>query len=172
MTADALTSKLRFIAIDAELATAARSGAAAFAERFGVRVRGFDFVRENWIEANVAHLARVPRTSPFGAYLAVELATGEVVGTCAFVTGSRDLEVEIAYGTLPAHEGRGIAKEMAREFVRIARDSNAVDRVFANTLREPNASTRVLRAVGFSGRHDVDHPEDGAIWRWDLSLRD
>lgn len=172
VTSAPLDSKLHFLEIDAELASAARSGAAAFSERFGVRVPDFDFVRENWIEANIAHLARVPRPSPFRAYLAVETATGEVVGTCAFVTGPMEREVEIAYGTSPAHEGRGVAKAMARELVRLARESGDVDIVFANTLREPNASTRVLQAVGFGGRRAVDHAEDGPIWRWDFSLRD
>ncbi len=162
--------RLRFLPIDAALASVAASGASAFAERHGVRVTDFEFLRREVIEPNLAHLARVPRAAPFGAYLAVESATSEAVGTCAFVTGPQGREVEIAYFTFPPHEGRGIATAMAFELVAIARASGAVDLVCAHTLRELNASTRVLAHTGFGGRRDLVHPEDGPIWRWELPL--
>jgi len=161
---------LRFLPIDSELASVARSGSAAFATRYGVRVPDFDFFVREVVEPNIAHLQRVPRQPPFGAYLAIQAATSTAVGTCAFVTGPREREVEIAYFTFPSHEGRGIATAMALELVRIARESKAVDVVFAHTLREPNASTRVLAHLGFGNRTELVHQQDGPIWRFELAL--
>lgn len=163
-------ARLRLLPIDAELASVARSGAQAFAVRYGLRVPDFDFLLEQVIEPNVAHLERVPRAAPFGAYLAVEASRSEAVGACAFVTGPREREVEIAYFTFPPHEGRGIATAMALALVDVARASGALDTVYAHTLREPNASTRVLARAGFGGPRDVVHAEDGPIWRWELPL--
>ena len=168
--ADAHRVALRLLEIDAELGSVARSGAAAFATRYGVRTLDFEVLVREVIDANVAHLARVPRSKPFGAYLAVETATSTVVGACAFVTGPHEREVEIAYATLKPHEGRGIATAMALELVAVARNSNLVDVVFAHTLRESNASTRVLARAGFGNRTDLVHQQDGPIWRFELAL--
>jgi len=162
--------RLRLVPIDAELQSVARSGAQAFAVRYGLRVHDFDFLRAQVVEPNVAHLERVPRAAPFGAYLAADSGSSEAVGTCAFVTGPIGREVEIAYFTFPPHEGRGIATAMALALVDVARASGAVDTVCAHTLREPSASTRVLARAGFGGRRDVVHAEDGPIWRWELPL--
>lgn len=161
---------VRLLPIDAELESVARSGSAAFATRYGVRVEDFDFFVRDVLDPNVAHLQRVPRAAPFGAYLAIEKTNSTAVGACAFVTGPREREVEIAYFTFPAHEGRGIATAMTLELVRIARESKAIDVVFAHTLREPNSSTRVLARAGFGGRTDLVHAEDGPIWRFELAL--
>ena len=161
---------LRFLPIDAELASVARSGSAAFTTRYGVIADDFDFFVRDVVEPNIAHLQRVPRAVPFGAYLAVEAATSTAVGACAFVTGPHERAVEIAYFTFPTCAGRGIATAMALELVTIARGSKLVDVVFAHTLRESNASTRVLARAGFGNRMDLVHPEDGPIWRFELTL--
>ncbi|MCY2960133.1 MAG: GNAT family N-acetyltransferase [Planctomycetota bacterium] len=162
--------RLRFLPIDDALASVAQSGVGAFAAAYGVRVHDFDFLHRQVVEPNIAHLRRMPRAAPFGAYLAVDLADSQVVGTCAFVAGPADRAVEIAYFTLPPFEGRGIATAMALELVRIARDSRAVDVVHAHTLREANASTRVLARAGFGGHRDLVHPEDGPVWRFELPV--
>lgn len=162
---------LRLLPIDAELLSVADSGAAAFAQRYGVRVRAFDELCTVALAPSAVHLEKHPRAAPFGLFLAVERATSEVVGTCAFTFAPVDRAVEIAYGTLKPFEGRGVAKAMAAELVAIARGSGAVDLVYAHTLREANASTRVLRHAGFRLAAEIEHPEDGPVWRWELALR-
>lgn len=163
--------KLRLLAIDAGLASVAQSGAAAFAERHGVRVHDAAFLLRDVLEPNLALLERLPREAPFGAYLAVDTSTNEVVGTCAFVTGPIDGTTEIAYFTFPPYERRGIAGAMARELVTIARAEGSVHTLCAHTLRGESASTRVLAHLGFANRGEIVHPEDGTVWRWELSLR-
>ena len=120
------------------------------------------------LEQTLALLTRDPRPAPWGAWLA--RAGGAAVGTCAF-KAAPDAQgaVEIAYMTFPAHEGRGHAKAMAAELVRIAAAGGA-RMAIAHTLREQNASTRCLTRNGFALAGEVIDPEDGPVWRWEKVL--
>ena len=113
-------------------------------------------------------LTRDPRPEPWGSYLASVGA--ETVGICAF-KAAPDAEgtVEIAYMTFPAHEGRGHATAMAAALVDVAAAPGAL-LVIAHTLREDNASNRVLKRNGFAFVGDVMDPEDGLVWRWEKRL--
>ncbi len=112
-------------------------------------------------------LTRDPRPAPWGAYLAS--AREDVVGTCAFKSApDKAGVVEIAYMTFPAFEGRGHAGAMAGALVEIARSAGAA-LVIAHTLPKENASTRALRRNGFAFAGETIDPEDGLVWRWELS---
>lgn len=105
--------------------------------------------------------------APWIGYLAVE--NGAVVGFCAFKSAPKDGEAEIAYATMPEHESRGVATAMARDLIRIATEAAPQVRITAQTLPEDNASTAILRKLGFRRRSDVQHPEDGLVWDWALA---
>ena len=77
--------------------------------------------------------------------------------------------VEIAYGIVPAFQGRGYATEPAAAAVAFAFGYGRVHLVQAHTLPTPNASTRVLGKCGFVHSGEVVHPEDGLVWRWERS---
>jgi len=115
-----------------------------------------------------AMLAAWPREPRFGGYLAV--AEGDlVIGTCGFRRGPSSLgEVEIAYFTFPPYEGRGHATRMAQELVAIAQASPSVRRIIAHTLPKRGASTRILEKIGLSLGGEVEDPEDGRVWLWEL----
>ncbi len=99
----------------------------------------------------------------WGCFLAVDEATGQVVGTCAYKGGpATDGSVEVTYHTLSPFEGRGYATRMAAELV--ARAGHR--RVLAHTLPERNASCRVLEKADFVRAGEVIDPEDGLVWRW------
>jgi [ribosomal protein S5]-alanine N-acetyltransferase len=104
---------------------------------------------------------------PWIGYFAQE--DGAVVGTCAFKGPPQDGRVEIAYFTFPEHEGRGIATEMARQLVALARRAAPGITVAAQTLPEENASTTVLHKLGFQNTGLLNHPEDGPVWEWRLA---
>jgi len=113
---------------------------------------------------------RIASAPPWQSYLAVEAQTNQLVGTCAFKGNPNEAgEVEIAYCTVPEFEGRGYATEMAGGLVEIALGSPAVRRVIAHTLSEINASGRVLQKAGLTKVGEVLDPEDGKVWRWELS---
>ncbi len=96
----------------------------------------------------------------------VALTNEKVVGTCGFKAAPQAGRVEIAYFTFPEYEGKGIATQMARLLVSIARDALAGVVVAAQTLPERNASHRVLEKLGFSCKGSLQHPEDGLVLEW------
>ncbi|MCB0195351.1 MAG: GNAT family N-acetyltransferase [Anaerolineae bacterium] len=103
---------------------------------------------------------------PWIGYFAEE--NGQTVGTCAFKEPPADNRVEIAYFTFPENEGKGIATRMASSLIAIAKQHEPDITVFAQTLPKENASTAILRKLGFKHLGTVDHPEDGAVWEWEL----
>ena len=111
---------------------------------------------------------RVTPAAPWIGYLAEDESTGRIVGTCGYKGNCREGVVEIAYFSFPGHEGRGVGTEMARRLIDLAWCAPEVRIVRAHTLREENASGRILRKLGFIWLGTVDDPEDGPVWRWAL----
>lgn len=123
-------------------------------------------VSADWLAA----LKSASETDPWRhGFALVERETDTVIGNAGF-TGPPDAEgsVEIAYGIVPEHEGRGYATEAARALVAFARADARVRTVCAHTLPQTNASTRVLKKCGFHHVGELNHPTDGLIWRWEL----
>ena len=125
-----------------------------------------DHLNRTVVEATVDHYRNVGFVRPWIGYVAVN--DGIPVGACGFKSSPVAGRVEIAYGTFPGHEGRGIATTMARELVQISRQRDASLTVIAQTLPEENASTSILKKLGFTQTGSVDHPDDGIVWEWEL----
>jgi [ribosomal protein S5]-alanine N-acetyltransferase len=103
---------------------------------------------------------------PWIGYLALE--EEQCAGTCAFKSPPENNRVEIAYFTLPGFEGRGIATRMSQALIRIAFDTMPELTIAAQTLPEENASITVLKKLGFRFVTELEHPEDGKVWEWQL----
>jgi [ribosomal protein S5]-alanine N-acetyltransferase len=114
--------------------------------------------------ANADLYRRVGFVPPWVSYVAVD--DGRAVGGGAFVGPPRENRVEIAYFTLPEFEGLGYATRTAAELVAIARDSNPEIIITAFTLRESNASTKILQRLGLRLFGDAQDPEAGDVWEW------
>jgi RimJ/RimL family protein N-acetyltransferase len=99
----------------------------------------------------------------------VHRETSRKVGSCGY-KGPPDADgvIEIAYAVEPAHQGRGYATEAAQALADYAFRTGRVSLVRAHTLREENASTRVLSKCGFTFVGEVVDAEDGPVWRWEL----
>lgn len=124
------------------------------------------------VGSNEVHHDAVGAQARWGGYLAVDVATNFVVGTCAYKGApDGDATVEIAYFTFPNFERRGFATAMARELELQVRESEEVERIVAHTLPEESPATRVLRRLEYSQAGDITDPEDGPIWRWERTLR-
>jgi ribosomal-protein-alanine N-acetyltransferase len=109
--------------------------------------------------------ARRGYSQPWVCYLAVLGA--KCVGTCGFTGPPADGEVEIAYFTFPGNEGRGVATQMARSLVEIALKAEISGlSLIAHTLPTRNASTSILEKIGFQHVADIEHEEDGSVWKW------
>jgi ribosomal-protein-alanine N-acetyltransferase len=147
-------------------------GAAEFCSSFGIPAA--DGLREFLLGPEVSPgYVDMLRSSPepdiwrhgFGL---VHQSEGLVVGNTAFVGPPNDAgEVEIAYGVVPAFEGRGFATQAAEALTQFAFADERVRTVIAHTLPESNASTHILQKIGFAFAGDIEHPEDGTIWRWE-----
>lgn len=106
---------------------------------------------------------------PWIGYLALE--QGIWIGTCGFAGQPENGEIEIAYFTFPGQEGRGVATRMATELIAQTRTAVMLSGLVyvAHTLPQENASTTILRRLGFSLAGPIDHPEDGSIWKWRMT---
>jgi RimJ/RimL family protein N-acetyltransferase len=116
------------------------------------------------LPATAANYRRRGFAPPWIGYLAEE--DGAIVGTCAFVAAPKAGEVEIAYYTFAEYEGQGVATRMARLLIDVAAAADPAVIVKAHTRPEENASTAILRKLGFTNAGVVQHPEDGEIWLW------
>ncbi len=118
-------------------------------------------------EASVGVYQRTGFVRPWVGYLAEQ--DGRVVGTCAFKSPPQGGRVEIAYFTFPEYEGKGVATRMARQLVQIARDADSGVGIVAQTLPHENASTSVLRKLGFRRVGTAHDDEVGEVWEWQMS---
>lgn len=94
---------------------------------------------------------------------------GALVGTCGWKGQPVDGAVELGYAVAPARRNRGIATAVVTELLRRARAAS-VRLVVAHTLAEESASTTVLRRYGFTKAAEIADPDDGPMWRWELTF--
>lgn len=91
---------------------------------------------------------------------------GEYLGGGAFVAPPENGRVEIAYFTLPAHEGQGVGRMTATLLVDLARRIDPDLTLWAKTLPGENASTAILRGLGFRHLGSTEDHEIGEAWLW------
>mgnify|MGYP000942953007 CR=1 FL=1 len=103
-------------------------------------------------------------SSPWVSYLGVLNET--VVGVCSFKSQPTENKVEIAYFTFPEHEGKGFASQMLHLLLKLAYTNLPSVCVSARTLKDSNASHRVLEKCGFTAAGIVVDPEDGEVLEW------
>lgn len=115
------------------------------------------------VKTYIEMLRRYPGLLGWGVWLARLKETGELVGDIGF-KGNPDFggAVDIGYGFLPEHRGKGYATEATNALVAWA-FRNGAGRVTAETLRDNYASIRVLRKSGFSLYREDEH----FYWRID-----
>jgi [ribosomal protein S5]-alanine N-acetyltransferase len=141
-------------------------------------LRAADGLREFFVSDEVSPewLSRLRASTVTDAwvhgFVVVHRESGSAIGSAGF-KGPPDEQgiVEIAYGIVPSHEGRGYATEAAGALVAFALESGQVRLLRAHTLPTPNASTRVLAKCGFEYIGEVIDPEDGLVWRWERAVR-
>ena len=139
-----------------------------FAEELAPAFGGDEGPAREILAQTVALLARDPRPDPWGSYVVQQ--DGLPVGLGAFKSAPAPSgEVEIAYMTFPAYEGRGHAGATISALVGIAVQAGA--RPIAHTLPEENGSNKALRRNGFVYAGEVVDPEDGLVWRWERAAR-
>lgn len=174
-TANITTKNLELVPHSPDHLRALIQGPEFYAQSFGAPAA--DGLRDFLVSKDVSPdwLARLETSTTADPWIhgfaLVHVASGTVIGSGSFKgPPGDDGVVEIAYGVVPGHQGKGYATEAARALVDYALRSGQVRVVQAHTLPEPNASTRVLTKSGFRQVDEIIDPEDGLIWRWKKEL--
>lgn len=116
--------------------------------------------------ASAEHHRKVGFTPPWAGYLLCR--GGEFVGGGAFVAPPENGRVEIAYFTLPRHERQGLGTTTAAMLVEIAHRTDPGLELWAKTLPFENASTAILRSLGFRHAGFAEDDDVGDAWAWSL----
>ena len=107
-------------------------------------VRNLDDAREYIRKGPVDSYARLG----FGLYAMVRRDGGPPIGMCGLLRRDFLEDADIGFALLPAHRGRGYAREAARATLVYARDELGLGRIVAITSRDNERSGRLLEEVG------------------------
>lgn len=118
-------------------------------------------------DANAAYYGKAGFVPPWIGYLSV--FDGVIAGGGGFVGPPKQNRVEIAYFTLEEYQGKGMALRTASALVALAREASPGIEIFAKTLPALNASTAILRRLGFQQIGSVTDAEIGEAWAWLLT---
>lgn len=160
---------VRLAPIRPDWADALVEGDEAFSQRFGIPVEpGWEgFPDALPILAAAARSDGDPAWGPhlfFGAY-------GALVGNGGWKGPPESGVAEIGYAVSPSRQRRGIATNVVAQLLGQARRAG-VTTVCAHTLAEENASAKVLIRSGFTRTDELNDPDEGAVWRWEIDLTD
>lgn len=109
-----------------------------------------------------------PGNIKWWSYLPVLKKTKTLLGSCGYKGDPKNGMVEIGYEVAEAYRGMGLATEMAKALIKQAFESGEVDRVQAHTLAQVNESGSVLIKCGMQKIEELEDPDDGKIWRWEI----
>ena len=128
-------------------------------ERLGLRVKRPD---DAPLLGYVAEHAEHQERFGFSVWALVDRSTGEVVGEAGLLVC--DEGVEIAWGVLPAHRGRGYAEEAGRAILAHAFGPLGLDQVWAFVDEDNGASQRIAERLGME--HVRSEPGDDEVAPW------
>jgi [ribosomal protein S5]-alanine N-acetyltransferase len=117
------------------------------------------------LRMSIAFYQRVGYIAPWIGYFVK--SNREFVGSAGFKGPPKDNKVEIAYGTFPEFEGKGIGTAICRQLVLLASGADPEIKIRARTFLEENASTSILKKNGFVLLGTVWDDEDGNVWEWE-----
>jgi [ribosomal protein S5]-alanine N-acetyltransferase len=144
--------------------------AEAFEAAFGWRVIEGYIEFDGALEYLLGTLKSEDSNSEWPSYFFIHRADKALIGLGGY-KGEPDENgsVEIGYGVAPAYRGKGYATEAAEAMIQNAFASDDVQMVCAHTLAEENHSVAILRKLGMEKVAEINDPEDGNIWRWEVN---
>jgi RimJ/RimL family protein N-acetyltransferase len=91
----------------------------------------------------------------------------QLVAAAAFKGKPVNNKVEIAYGTFPQHQKKGIGTEIANKLVKLSLKTDPSIRITAQTLKEENYSVKILRKNNFELIGTAMDDDEGEVWEWE-----
>lgn len=166
------TPHLRIVPCDDTLYDAIRMGNNTLARVMGVNVpKKWTEFRDTFTPSYHRWKAHPPLRD-WWVYLIIYVPDNILIGSCGY-KGEPDSSgmVEIGYEIIPSHRGKGLGTETAKGLLDHALKHSAVHKVVAHTLSEENASGHILEKLGFRQTQDINDPDEGLLWRWEISRR-
>jgi [ribosomal protein S5]-alanine N-acetyltransferase len=163
------TPRLQIVPCDDTLFDAIRMGNNVLAKVMGVNVpKKWTEFRDTFTPSYHRWKAHPPLRD-WWVYLVIYTPDNLLIGSCGY-KGEPDANgvVEIGYEIVPSHRAKGLGTEIAKGLVDHAMRHPSVRKVIAHTLREENASVHILEKLGFGQTEDVNDPDEGLLWRWEL----
>lgn len=164
------TENLFLVACDKETLEAAIAGNQQLAKLLSVAVP------ENWTEFGTQALSyalekicSAADEQGWWTYFPIHKNDNTLIGSGGYA-GKPDSNgrVEIGYEITGDYRNKGLATEFVNALLKNAFAHENVKAVQAHTLADENASTKVLAKCGFIKTEEIDHPEDGKLWKWEL----
>lgn len=164
------TKQLNLIACNRLILTEALKGNEHLAQHLKIEVP------ENWSEFGLsalnyalAQLNAGDSQQGWWTYLPVHKADNKLIGSCGY-KGQPDEHgaVEIGYEIKADYRNKGLATELSQALIQNAFQNSEVRKVQAHTLGEINPSTRVLSKCGFIKTEEIQDPDNGTLWKWEL----
>lgn len=164
------TKNLKLIPCDTEILKTAIQGDEILAKKINVTVQ------DNWTEFGVValqysldRLSGNEEESGWWTYFPVHKQDNKLIGSGGYKgKPTADGTVEIGYEIALDYRNRGLATEMTKGLIENAFRDERVRLIVAHTLGQDNASTKVLQKCGFKKVEEINDPDDGLIWKWEL----
>lgn len=167
------TENLKLIQCDTETLKKAIEGNAALSQKLGV------IIPDNWTEFGIGalqysldKLSKNEEEGGWWTYFPVHKNDNKLIGSGGYKgKPTEDGAVELGYEIAPDYRNRGFATEMTKGLIEIAFKAKNVNLVMAHTLGHENPSTKVLRKCGFEKVEEINDPDEGLIWKWELKRK-
>lgn len=164
------TKNLKLIPCDTEILKTAIQGDEILAKKINVTVQ------DNWTEFGVValqysldRLSENEEESGWWTCFPVHKQDNKLIGSGGYKgKPTADGTVEIGYEIALDYRNRGLATEMTKGLIENAFRDERVRLIVAHTLGQDNASTKVLQKCGFKKVEEINDPDDGLIWKWEL----
>ena len=164
------TENLKLIQCDTEILKDAIAGNDRLAKKLNV------IVVDNWAELGVEALQySLNKLSQSGeekgwlTYFTIHKKDNKLIGNGGYKgRPTNEGTVELGYEIALEYRNHGLATEMTKGLIKNAFKNNKVISIIAHTLIQENPSTKVLTKCGFEKIEEINDPEDGLMWKWEL----
>ena len=164
------TKNLRLIPCDTEMLKSAIQGNEILAKKINVTVV------DNWTEFGIGalkyaldKLTESQEEKNWWTYFPIYKQDNKLIGSGGYKgKPTTDGTVELGYEIATEYRNRGLATEMTRGLIENAFRDDRVTSIIAHTLGQDNPSTKVLQKCGFEKVEEINDPDDGLIWKWEV----
>lgn len=163
------TPRLQLVCCNLEIIEALFEGDAALGRLLGVNIPGtWTEFGEPAFRWTYDRLRAGTGIMEWLSYLPILRKENMLAGSCGYKGDPVNGKVEIGYEVAVDYRGNGYATEIAAHLIKNAFLDDTVTIVQAHTLAEENESGSVLLKCGMKKMEEIEDPDDGTIWRWEI----